>query len=157
MWDKIFGVVDRAIKPVTNLVDDVHTSKEEKQQLNNELEEIKNRLTSEMISVQKEELKAKTEILTTDAKSGNWLLESWRPLTILSLVGIYVLILANNYIVAPALAKYTDIASVQFTMPPDLGSIIKLILGTFTFGKSAEIVAGRVSGSHDSNRREIMK
>jgi hypothetical protein len=157
MWDKIFGVVENAIKPVTDLVDQVHTSEEEKQQLNNELEEIKNRLTTQMIEVQKEELKAKTEILTTDAKSDNWLLESWRPITILSLVGIYVLILANNYIVAPAIARYTEIASVQFVMPPDLGGIIKLILGTFTFGKSAEIVAGRVSRSHDSSRGETMR
>ena len=157
MWDKIFSVVSDTIKPVTDMVDEVHTSKEEKQKLKNNLEKIKNKLTTKMIEVQEKELESKTEILTQDAKSGNWLLESWRPITILSLVGIYVLILANNYLISPILAKYTDIAKLTLEMPPDLGSIIKLILGTFTFGKSAEIVAGRASNSHDSNQREDLK
>lgn len=157
MWDKIFGVVSKAVKPVSDIVDELNTSKEEKMKLKNNLEEIKNQLTTDLIEVQKKELEAKKEILTTDAKSDNWLLESWRPITILSLAGIYVLILANNYIIAPMLAKYTEIAQLQLSMPPDLGSIIKLILGTFTFGKSAEIVSGRISKSHDSNAKENLK
>jgi hypothetical protein len=153
----IGNLIKDGLDTVRKTVDDFHTSEEEKLQVKEKISVLENELTNKLIEVQKQELESKTEILKTDAKSDNWLLESWRPITILSLVGIYVLILTNNYIIAPAIAKYTDITSVQFSMPPDLGGIIKLILGTFTFGKSAEIVAGRVSGSHDSNRKEVMR
>lgn len=157
MWNKVYGVVEKVVDPVADTIDNVHTSKEEKMKAKKEIEKVKNQLTSEMIDLNKKEMEMKRDVLVQDAKSDSFLLENWRPITILTLVTIYALILLNNYIIGPAIAQYTDIAELQFEMPPQLGETIKIIISTFTFGKSAEIVAGRASNSHDSNTKDTLK
>ena len=68
--------------------------------------------------------------------SGNWLQKSWRPLLMLAIIAIVV----NNYILFPYLSLFTSKA-VMLTLPDDLWSLLKLGVGGYVVGRSAEKIA----------------
>lgn len=149
-FDKIGEIVSNTIKPIGKVIDNVHTSKEEKEKLNNELERIKNDLTSKMIEVQKQELEAKRDVLVTEAKSEHFLTSNWRPITAL----VFTFIIANNYIIAPYTEAFFNV-KVMLELPPDMWQIVKIMIGGYVGGKSLEVVAGRVSKNHDSRQEDF--
>lgn len=125
MWDKISGLVGDAIKPVTNMVDEMHTSKEEKMRMQIELERTKNVITNQVVEAQK-------EIIVAEAKGG-WLQRNWRPILMLSIVAIVV----NNYLVYPYLSLFTSKA-VILELPEKLWNLMMIGVGGYVAGRSAE-------------------
>lgn len=74
-------------------------------------------------------------IVKSEAESEHWLTANWRPLTMIT----FVFIIANNYIVAPyAGAIFGAHASVSLPIPPDLWQLLKIGLGGYVVGRSAE-------------------
>lgn len=79
------------------------------------------------------ELQAQAGIITTEAKSEHWLTATWRPITMLT----FVVIIANNYILYPYLSLFWDSAP-ALEIPPDMWDLLKLGLGGYVMGRSAE-------------------
>lgn len=146
--DEVKGAIEGVLKPLGDTIDNVHTSKEEKKKLKNKYAEIQNKMTSKVLNFKEETMKAKRDVLVQDAKSEHWLLANWRPITILGIIGVYLTVVVNNHIVAPYLPNIAE----QLTMPQELGGIVKRLVSLFTFGKSLEIGAGRLSNSHNSDK-----
>ena len=73
-----------AIKPVTELIDNLHTSDEEKAEAKLKLEQVQNTITVKMLDLEGQVLKAKENIIVAEAKSESWLTANWRPTTMLS-------------------------------------------------------------------------
>ncbi len=79
------------------------------------------------------------DVVVAEAKSDHWLTSAWRPITML----VFVAIVANNYILAP----YIDLifgAGLQLEVPEPMWDLIKIGLGGYVVGRSAEKVAERV-------------
>ena len=72
-------------------------------------------------------------IVTAEASSEHWLAANWRPITMLT----FVFIIANNYIIYPYLSLFFDKAPV-LAIPPDMWDLLKLGLGGYVVGRSAE-------------------
>lgn len=140
MWNKVYGVVEKVIEPVTDTIDAVHTSEEEKIQAEKEIEKVKNDLTKEFIDLHEKELEAKKEIIVAEAKGG-WLQRNWRPIFML----VVIIIIANNYIIAP----YVPVAEV-LDLPSKLWNVIMIGLG----GYLGDGIAGKLSPNHDSTKRD---
>jgi hypothetical protein len=81
-------------------------------------------------------LEASMQVIVAEAQSGNWLTSSWRPITML----VFVAIIANNYLLYPYLALFWTKAP-MLELPPDLWALLKIGLGGYTVGRSAEKVA----------------
>ena len=79
------------------------------------------------------ELSEAASIIRAEAQSGSWIATNWRPLTML----VFVFIIANNYIIAPYLGLFGG-ASVTLDIPPDMWDPIKIGLGGYVVGRSAE-------------------
>ena len=79
------------------------------------------------------ELGAAAGIITAEAKSEHWLTANWRPITML----VFVAIIANNYIVYPYLSLFWPDAPV-LEIPPDMWGLLKIGLGGYVVGRSAE-------------------
>lgn len=148
MWGKISGIVSDAIKPITDTIDDVHTSEEEKMKAKKAIKEVENELTSKMIEVQKQELKAQKEIIVAEAK-GSWLQRNWRPILMLTIVAI----VANNYIIYPYLSMFTDNV-VILDLPSKLWNLMLVGVGGYVGSEGAKEVAGRLSPNHNSNLKD---
>jgi len=81
-------------------------------------------------------LQTSAGIVTAEAKSEHWLAANWRPVTMLT----FVFIIANNYILYPYLALFFEEAP-KLEIPPDMWALLKIGLGGYVVGRSAEKVA----------------
>ena len=89
---------------------------------------IKARLNELALSGSLKELEAAASIIVAEAKGDSWLQRNWRPL----LMVMFGVIIANNYIVVPIFN--TPAADI----PPDMWDLLKLGVGGYVLGRSAE-------------------
>ena len=94
---------------------------------------LKASIQTAVLSANAEELQAQAGIVADEAKGESWLQRNWRPMTML----VFVFIVANNYIIAPYLQAMFN-WSVPLQTPPDLWALIKIGLGGYVVGRSAE-------------------
>jgi len=87
---KVLDIITGIFKPLTKLVDDVHTSTEEKLTLRNKLVEIENSITSQVLDMQKQLLTSQTQIITAEAQGQSWIQRNWRPITMLTFLALVV-------------------------------------------------------------------
>lgn len=108
-------------------LDSVITSDEERLQAKNALHEI---FSKEGLKTQ--ELQA--NIIQTEAK-GNWLQRSWRPILMLS----FGFIVMYSKFIAPAFNLPNTV------LEPDFWELLRLGIGGYVIGRSAEKIVGSVS------------
>jgi len=123
----ILGFIKDVFTPASELIDDVHTSDEERLQLRNALAKIEQATTAKVIEYESKLLDLKTKIILAEATSDNWLVSSWRPLTMLAFVGIVI-----SYWFG-----YQPVNMTQETLG-DVFSLIKIGLGGYVAGRSIE-------------------
>ncbi len=132
MWNAILGIISKITKPLTNLIDDLHTSKEEKLLIRNELERIQNDLAKELVDYASQEMNAQKEIIIAEIKEG-WLSRNWRPCLMMIIVGI----IANNFVLFPYLSLFTD-KVVILDLPKELYDLMQIGVGGYIIGRSGE-------------------
>ncbi len=94
---------------------------------------LKASIQAAILSADAEQLATQAGVVTAEAKGESWLQRNWRPVTML----VFVFVVANNYIIAPYLQALFS-WSVSLPTPPDLWALIKLGLGGYVVGRSAE-------------------
>jgi hypothetical protein len=94
---------------------------------------LKASIQTAVLSADAQALQEQAGIVTAEAKGESWLQRNWRPLTMM----VFVAIVVNNYIVAPYAQAIFD-CSVSLPTPPDLWALIKIGLGGYVVGRSAE-------------------
>ncbi|MGE5625956.1 MAG: 3TM-type holin [Bacillota bacterium] len=95
---------------------------------------LKASIQTAVLSADAEALQAQAGIVTAEAKGESWLQRNWRPMTML----VFVVIVANNYIIAPYLGLFAPSYKLLLDTPPDLWALIKIGLGGYVVGRSAE-------------------
>jgi len=106
----LFGLIDKAV--------------EDKDQA----ARIKADLQTQVLGGQLKELEAAASIIVAEAGGESWLQRNWRPL----LMCLFGLIVANNFLVVPLFG--TPSAEI----PPDMWDLLKLGVGGYVLGRSAE-------------------
>jgi hypothetical protein len=86
----ILSFIGGIFKPAAELIDNMHTSTEEKLTLKNKLTLIENTMTAKVIDYETKLLAAKTSIITADATGESWMQRNWRPITMLTFLGLVV-------------------------------------------------------------------
>lgn len=79
------------------------------------------------------ELEQAGAIIAAEANSQHWLVAAWRPITML----VFVVIIANNYILAPYIDLFFD-TDVALELPPEMWDLLKLGISGYIAGRSAE-------------------
>lgn len=118
MIGKIFDLIGG----IGGVVDDLHTSEEEKLTLKAGLLEIQTRLITESLAYEKQLATAQASIVQAEAQSGHFLTATWRPITMLTFL---VIIVAAQFGIGPEPTE-------------DLWFLMKLGLGGYVVGRSAE-------------------
>lgn len=137
----VLGKVGDIFTPVASLIDNVHTSEEEKLKLKNSLVSLQNEVTkgqmellSKAMDLEKKALEAQTAVLTAEAGSQSWIARNWRPLTMLNFVIITTLHALGLIDMNPEMSgNYFD--------------LVKLGLGGYVAGRSLEKIAPAISKS----------
>lgn len=126
----IWDFLKSAISPITNLIDELHTSDEERLQLKNELAALEAKTAEKLLDYEKQLLQSQTSIIVAEAKGGNFLQTSWRPITMLVFL---VLVVCDSF---GWLAN--PLASEAWTL-------LQIGLGGYVVGRSAEKLAPSVT------------
>ena len=88
---KFLDLVVGIFKPAAELIDELHTSEEEKLQKKNELLQIQAAAMDAALQYEKDLLTAKADIVYAEASSEHWLTATWRPIVMLGLFSLVML------------------------------------------------------------------
>ena len=139
IWQAAMDFVSGIFKPAAGLIDNMHTSEEEKLALKNTLVELQNQVTigqidllSKQMDLEKQLLDAQTSIINSEAKSESWLARNWRPITMLTFL-ILVVLQALGYI------------TMQDKFIESFMTLVQIGLGGYVVGRSAEKAAPAIA------------
>ena len=112
------------VKPLTDMVDNLNTSDEEKGQIQATLENIRGQIAMKALETEAKLVEAQSNVLMAEA-NGNWLQRSWRPV----MMWIFMmLIILDSFGILPN------------RLAPDAWTLLTIGLGGYTVGRSAEKV-----------------
>ena len=86
----ILSFIGEIFKPAAKLINDLHTSDEEKLTLKNKLTVIQNQMHSKIIDYETKLLASQTSIITAEANGQSWMQRNWRPITMLTFLALVV-------------------------------------------------------------------
>ena len=122
------GFLSSLIKPVTEMVDNLHTSDEERLEAKAVLLQLQTGLMSQTLAYEQKLAESQASIIVAEATSSSWLTTTWRPITMLTFVALIVW------------SQFTGME-----IPPDLWFVVKLGLGGYLGGRSVEKSVGAIT------------
>jgi len=123
----VLSMVTDIFKPAADLIDNLHTSEEERLVQKANLLEIQAAAVDSAVKYNQSLFESQAKIVNSEASSEHWLAANWRPITMLTFVAIVV-------------AKFLGYSSPNMT-PEDyshLWTLIEIGLGGYVVGRSVE-------------------
>jgi hypothetical protein len=122
----IADVVSGILKPISDVIDHVTVSGEDKAKL--QLAQLQASLASASAVQQYEQqlLDGQQKVIEGEASSGSWLTSSWRPITMLTFLALVV---ADSF------------GWLHSPLAPQAWTLLQIGLGGYTVGRSAEKIA----------------
>jgi hypothetical protein len=132
----IFNFISNIFKPAVDLVDELHTSDEEKLKLQSILKKVENDFNSKVLEYESRLMEAQASIIRSEAGGQSWLQRNWRPIVMLSFL---LLVICDSF----------DLLA--FRLADQALMLLQIGLGGYVIGRSAEkIIPGLM------NRRQGM-
>lgn len=126
----IFSLVSSIFKPAADLIDEMHTSEEERLVIKQKMFELQAKAFYEAEQYEKELLKAKAEIITAEAQGQSWMQRNWRPITMLTFL---VLVVSDSF------------GLLAFRLADQAWTLLQIGLGGYVVGRSVEKIAPKVT------------
>ena len=125
----MIGVTDliaNIFKPAAKLVDDLHTSDEERLTAKSKMLEVQAAAMQQVFDYETQALTARANIVNSEASSGNLLASSWRPITMLTFL---------------VLAVGDSLGLLATPLRDEAWMLLQLGLGGYVVGRSGEKIA----------------
>ncbi|KKL26720.1 hypothetical protein LCGC14_2392470 [marine sediment metagenome] len=119
----IFSVIGGLIKPIGDIIDNLHTSGEEKAEAVLALQKVQNEVTAKILDYESKLLEAQSSIIVAEAKGQSWIQRNWRPITMLTFL---VLVVCDSF------------GLLAFRLAAEAWTLLQLGLGGYVVGRSAE-------------------
>jgi len=133
MWQALIGPVANLFVKGLDIVDDIIPDKDLAVKLKAALKDkILTIASTEFLTL----LENRAKIVIAEIQGKSWLQRNWRPILMLTIVGI----VANNYLLYPYLALFWDKAPV-LELPDHLYNLMKIGVGGYIVGRSGEKIA----------------
>lgn len=113
-------------KDITDLVDDLHTSDEERAAAKQKIFNAQATLFTKTLEHEQQILEAKTKIITAEAQGQSVLQRNWRPITMLTFL---VLVICDCF------------GLLAFRLSAEAWTLLQIGLGGYVVGRSAEKIA----------------
>jgi hypothetical protein len=122
-------IVSGILKPISDIVDHLTISGEEKAQLQFAVVQGQINAAASVMDYERQLLEGQQKVIAAEASSSNWLASSWRPITMLTFL---VLVVADSFGWLPT------------KLAPQAWSLLQIGIGGYTVGRSAEKIAPMV-------------
>lgn len=119
----VFSFISNIFEPAVKLIDEIHTSDEEKLKLQAQIKAVENELLAKVIDYESKLLESKTAIITAEATGQSWMQRNWRPITMLTFL---VLVVFDSFGWLPS------------PLAGDAWTLLQIGLGGYVAGRSAE-------------------
>ncbi len=126
----VLSLIGQIFKPATELIDNLHTSTEEKLQQKAVLLQLQTDFLIQALDYEQEQLKQKSAIIMAEAKGESWIQRSWRPVTMLTFL---VLVVCDSF------------GLLAFRLADEAWMLLQIGLGGYVVGRSAEKVVPKVT------------
>ena len=139
----ILRLISSIFRPAVELVDELHTSEEEKlahkaKTLDSYVEAIELGLKYEANN-----LKQKADIIKAEANSKFRIAAIWRPLTMLGFLAIVM----NNYVLAPYIELFFEVKVPVLEIGPEMWGLLKVGIGGYIASRGVEKVVPSIVSS----------
>ena len=121
-------------QPVADLVDNLHTSKEEKGQIELAMTGALSSAAQKVMEYETKLAQSQAAIIIAEAQGESFIQRNWRPVTVLT----FVFIVAWNYIASPLFGWAFEASIPVLELPESMWDIIKWSLGGYIFARSGE-------------------
>ena len=118
-----FSLVGNIFKPAAELIDNLHTSDHEKLQIKQKMFELQVEAFNKAEEYETQLLDAKKTIITAEAQSQSVIARNWRPVTMLTFLGLVVLD-SFGWLPSP--------------LAPEAWTLLQIGLGGYVVGRSVE-------------------
>ncbi|NCP65527.1 MAG: hypothetical protein GW836_12865 [Paraglaciecola sp.] len=119
----VFSFISNIFEPAAKLIDELHTSDEERLKLQSQIKAVENELLAKVIDYENKLLESKTAIITAEATGQSWLQRNWRPITMITFL---FLVVCDSFGWLPS------------KLAPDAWTLLQIGLGGYVAGRSAE-------------------
>jgi hypothetical protein len=121
----VLGLIGQIFKPAMDMIDNVHTSTEEKLEQKAKLLDLQVNFMEQGLQYELAQLEAKSRIIEAEAKSDHILTATWRPITMLTFLGLVVC---------------DQFGLLAFRLADDAWTLLQIGLGGYVVGRSVEKV-----------------
>ncbi|MGB1238550.1 MAG: 3TM-type holin [Pseudomonadales bacterium] len=126
IWKALTGIV----QPLTDLVDNLHTSEEERLQIKAGLFQVQSTMAEKVMDYEGQILESKAKIITAEAQGASWLQRNWRPITMLTFL---VLVVCDAF------------GWTAFRLADEAWTLLQLGLGGYVVGRSVEKITPKLT------------
>ena len=128
------GPVKGLIGSVGAIIDDLHTSGEEKAEAKQKLAVLEAATLLSLAEVGKTLIEAQRDAVVAEAK-GSWLQRNWRPLTMM----VFVFIIFNNYVLVPYVTAFGGSVP-TLEIPNGMWALLNVGIGGYITSRGIEKV-----------------
>lgn len=125
-WKFLSGLVS----PVTDLIDQLHTSEEERLQVKARIFEMQTHMADKVMEYETLLMQAQATVITAEAQGSSWLQRNWRPITMLTFL---VLVVADTF------------GWTTFRLADEAWTLLQIGLGGYVVGRSAEKIVPKIT------------
>ena len=119
-------LVESAFKPIADVVEHLTISGDQKAQLQQLVLQGQLTAANQAANYEQQLLEARTKVILAEAQGGSWLQRNWRPITMMTFL---VLVVCDSF------------GLLAFRLAAEAWSLLKIGLGGYVIGRSAEKVA----------------
>lgn len=119
----VLSFISSIFEPAAKLVDDLHTSDEEKLELQRKMRTLENEVSFKVLDYEKTLMEHQAKVIMAEAQGQSWLQRSWRPITMLS------------FLLLVALDSFGLLAN---PLADEAWTLLQIGLGGYVVGRSGE-------------------
>ncbi|KAA3659892.1 MAG: hypothetical protein DWQ10_07905 [Calditrichaeota bacterium] len=134
----LMSFISGILKPATQLVDEIHTSEEEKLTLKAKLMDIENQLQLKVLEYETKLMEAQKDVITAEATGQSWMQRNWRPITMLTFL---------------ALVVCDSFGFLKFRLAEEAWTLLQIGLGGYVVGRSAEKIVPQFTKKKDAGAK----
>ncbi|TQV72806.1 hypothetical protein FLL45_15160 [Aliikangiella marina] len=135
----VLSFISNIFEPAAKLVDDLHTSEEEKLELRRNIQAIENEFLSKVLDYEGKLMENQAAVIKAEATGQSWLQRSWRPITMLTF--LFLVVMDSFGFLATPLAD-------------EAWLLLQIGLGGYVAGRSAEKITSQMMSSRSKRDGE---